>query len=77
MDGWINLGAIWRTLVIGLVAGAGLPGLFAVGLRALGPGSAPQATTAVRRRGYAAAGLCFAVVLAGIGWGVYFVVNSS
>jgi len=34
MDTWINLGALWRVVVIGLLAGAGLPALFAVGLRA-------------------------------------------
>lgn len=77
MNEWINLGAIWRTVVIGLAAGAGLPALFAVGLRALGPASEPDAEAVVRWGGRTAAGLCFAVVLAGIGWGVYFIVHSS
>ena len=37
MNSWINLHALWKIVVIGLVAGAGLPALFAVGLRALAP----------------------------------------
>jgi hypothetical protein len=38
---WINLSALWKIVVYGLVAGAGLPALFAVGLRALAmPGGA-------------------------------------
>src|SRR5437867_323171 len=32
---WINLSAIWKIAVFGLLAGAGLPALFAIGLRAL------------------------------------------
>ncbi len=32
---WVNLHALWQILVVGLLAGAGLPALFAVGLRAL------------------------------------------
>ena len=35
MNDWINLGALWRIVVIGLVCGAGLPALFAVGLKAV------------------------------------------
>jgi hypothetical protein len=38
---WINLSALWKILVFGLIAGAGLPALFAVGLRTLSwPGGA-------------------------------------
>jgi hypothetical protein len=38
---WINLSALWKIVVYGLIAGAGLPALFAVGLRALAwPGGA-------------------------------------
>ena len=44
--GWINLSAIWKIVVFGLLAGAGLPALFAIGLRALvmpAAGSRPPA----------------------------------
>ncbi len=39
---WINLTALWKIIVFGLIAGAGLPALFAGGLYALslGPRSA-------------------------------------
>ena len=47
---WINFGALWKICVIGLICGAGLPALFAVGLRLLslpaGPGRAPDRRTA-------------------------------
>ena len=44
---WINLSALWKIVVYGLIAGAGLPSLFAIGLRALAwPGARVQAATA-------------------------------
>jgi hypothetical protein len=83
MNNWVNLSALWRIVVLGIIAGAGLPALFAVGLRALGAGTPKTAGADTDQLvgsspvGIAAAGLCFAVVLAGIGWGIYFIVNGS
>lgn len=99
MNSWINLNALWKIVVIGLLAGAGLPGLFAVGLRALAPrartatavGAAHGETSGAAARAVgtdqstARAGLlsglmavlCFAVVLAAMGWGIYSIVHSS
>jgi hypothetical protein len=84
MSSWINLSALWRIVVIGLLAGAGLPALFAVGLRALATGSDAAAAGSSDDQvvggspaGMAVAGLCFAVVLAAIGYGIYLIVNSS
>jgi hypothetical protein len=107
VNSWINLHALWQIVVVGLIAGAGLPALFAVGLVALnqpgsgsrkGSHSAPAGATAGSAAGSpaasgsaAAAGqvaggsvigliaavLCFAVVLAGVGWGIYFIVAGS
>ncbi len=37
MSDWINLTALWQILVVGLIAGAGLPAVFAVGIRVLSP----------------------------------------
>ncbi|HTZ92745.1 MAG TPA: hypothetical protein VMB74_10150 [Streptosporangiaceae bacterium] len=34
MTEWIDQQAVWEIVVVGLLAGAGLPALFAVGLRA-------------------------------------------
>ena len=75
MDKWINLTAIWQILVVGLLAGAGLPALVAVGLRVLSPGSGAGSgpgSVAVGR--YGAALSCFAIVLAAIGYGIYLIV---
>jgi hypothetical protein len=75
---WINLAAIWRIVVFGLVLGAGLPALFAVGLFSLSKG--PRAQTAGADSdvlvggsvaGMVIAALCFLIVLAAIGWGIY------
>jgi hypothetical protein len=75
---WINLDAIWKIVVFGLVAGAGLPALFSIGLLALSKG--PKTATAGgdsdvvvggNPAGLVAAAFCFLVVLAAVGWAVY------
>jgi hypothetical protein len=83
---WINLDALWKIIVVGLLLGAGLPALFAVGLRALSPassvtvesesGSGP-ASAGASLPGKVIAVLCFAIVLAAIGWGVYKIVHPN
>jgi hypothetical protein len=77
VKGWIDLPALARILVVGVLAGAGLPAVFALGLRAL---TVPGATTAgasprVPPHRIAAAALCFGVVLAAVGYGVALVVR--
>jgi hypothetical protein len=75
---WINLDALWKIVVLGLVAGAGLPALFSIGLLALSRG--PKTATAGadsdvvvggNPAGIVAAAFCFLVVLAAVGWAVY------
>ena len=81
---WINLSALWKIVVFGLIAGAGLPALFAGGLYALslGPNRARAATAGADGGdsdvlvggsiiGMALAALAFLIVLAAIGWSVY------
>jgi len=76
---WINLSALWKIVVFGLLAGAGLPALFAIGLRALSmPGSRVQAAGADSDHivggnvlGMLIAAICFLAILAAIGWGIY------
>jgi hypothetical protein len=75
---WINLSALWKIVVLGLIAGAGLPALFAVGLLALSKGGRAQAAgedsdvvVGGNPAGVVAAAFCFLVVLAAIGWGIY------
>jgi hypothetical protein len=87
MNSWIDLHALWKIVVIGLLAGAGLPLLFAIGLRALSSG--PRMAVVGGRSsdddriyggnpvGLVAAMFCFAVVLAAIGWGIYSIVAGS
>jgi hypothetical protein len=84
---WINGTALWQILVLALIAGAGLPALFAVGLRALalpgrrtqtaGAGSGSGAAVGGNAIGMTVAVVCFAVVLAAIGWGIYAIVSGA
>ncbi|MEV8322002.1 hypothetical protein [Kitasatospora sp. NPDC056731] len=84
MNSWINLDAVWKIVVVGLLTGAGLPALFALGLRLLNPTGAAGEPSAVRPSavrpaagpvGSTLAGLIFAVVLAAIGWGISVIVG--
>jgi hypothetical protein len=83
MNDWIDLKAVWEILVVGLLAGAGLPALFAIGIRALGmPGKghvavADDEIVGGNPAGIAIAVVCFAIVLAAIGFGVYIIVASG
>jgi hypothetical protein len=82
ISNWINLSALWRILVIGLLAGAGLPAIFAFGIRALASGTAASGSDDdeafnATPAGITAAAVCFAVVLAAIGYGIYLIVKSS
>ena len=75
---WINLTALWKIVVFGLIAGAGLPAIFAVGLYSLSRGPKTQTAGADSDvviggspAGMLAAAVCFLVVLAAIAWGIY------
>jgi hypothetical protein len=80
---WINLTALWKIVVYGLIAGAGLPALFAVGLRTLAwPGGGARVQTAGADSdsdqvvggnilGMIIAVIIFLVILAALGWCVY------
>lgn len=79
MTSWINFDALWQIVALGLVCGAGLPALFAVGLRALnarGGSIEPVGGDQIvggSRVGQGIAVVCFAVVLAAIAWGIYLI----
>jgi hypothetical protein len=82
MNSWINFKAIGEILVVGLLCGAGLPVLVAIGLRVLSvapvrdlSGSAVAVRPSPAR--IAIAALCFAIVLAAIGYGIYLIVKSG
>lgn len=79
MNAWIDLHALWRIVVFGLLCGAGLPAIFAIGLRTLHTcrTSGTQAPGSIARANPLAlvgAGLCFTIVLAAVGWGMYLIV---
>jgi hypothetical protein len=90
MTDWIDLNALTKILIGGLLCGAGLPALFALGLRALhlgarqpvSTGGEPVADRSADRIvgdnpvGIGLAVVCFAVVLAAIGWGIYWIVST-
>jgi hypothetical protein len=48
---WINLSALWKIVVYGFLLGAGLPALFAIGLRALALPGGARVQTAVAGSG--------------------------
>jgi hypothetical protein len=73
----------WKVLLYSLLLGAGLPVVYALGVRALaigsGDGDAVAGAPVVRRTpvGTALATLCFLVVLAGVAVGLTYVVASG
>ena len=100
VDKWINLTALWQIVVVGLLAGAGLPALFAVGLRFMsmpgnrlataGAGAAgadahhevsghPGEETVYggNSMGLVLACVCFAIILAAVGYGIYLIVAGT
>ena len=68
-------------MVFGLLAGAGLPAIFALGMLALSKGGRTQtagaggadsdALVGGNPAGIVVAAFCFLIVLAAVGWGIY------
>src|SRR5579875_3179657 len=82
VNSWIDFSALVKIVLGGLICGAGLPALFAIGLRALHIGAPAEGASSERvvggnPAGMAIAGICFAVVLAAIGYGIYLIVSSA
>jgi hypothetical protein len=76
VSSWINVSALWKIVVFGLLAGAGLPAIYAIGMVILSRTRTVTVTgnssTETRKvAGLAAAGFCFLIVLTAIGWGIY------
>src|SRR5262249_22970339 len=77
MNSWVNFSAIWKIVVFGLIAGAGLASLVALGMVSLAKGPKTQTAgadsdvvVAGNTVNTAISGLCFLIVLAAIGWGI-------
>ena len=79
------LQAAWKVLTVGLVLGAGLPALFALGVRSLAWGAGGDAeisedgVTAAKAQpiGTVLGWVCFGVVLLGVVLGITFIVASG
>ena len=77
MTAWINLAAVGKIVLFGLLVGAGLPALFAVGVRlnAEGVGAAAHGGTVAQKNPVlvALSWALFALVLAAVIVGVLFI----
>ncbi|MGK8520876.1 hypothetical protein ACRS6B_04635 [Nocardia asteroides] len=70
-----NLNSLWKVTAAGLVLGAGLPMIFAIGVRFWSMAVTADADTGAARRNYpvlAAAVTCFAVVVVAIVGGILY-----
>jgi hypothetical protein len=77
VSSWINFTALGQIVLFGLLAGAGLPALVAVGVRSLYPRPDSAGAVSAQPGGVALAVTCFAVVLAAIGYAIYLIVAGS
>ncbi|RYB95326.1 hypothetical protein EUA93_13850 [Nocardioides oleivorans] len=75
------LDGAWQVLLAGLILGAGLPAVFALGIRSATWGTGGTAAEvdggSPHPLGRVLAALCFAVVLAGVALGITFIVASG
>ena len=76
------LAALWQVLAVGLVLGAGLPALFALGLRSLNSGRTVVTADGPQRMegskatplGLAGAIVCFGVLLLAVAFGIVVII---
>ena len=70
---------IWKVLLVGLLLGAGLPAIFALGLRSLAGGSASagSAPASARPLGVLGAGLAFLVVVLAVAFGIAVLIGGT
>lgn len=70
--------AAWKVLLVSVVLGAGIPALFALGVRGVAMGNGAM-TTGERPKpfGKVLAGVCFAIVVAAVVIGLLVIVSSG
>jgi hypothetical protein len=80
----LALQAAWKVLAVGIVLGAGLPALFAVGIRSMAYGTGGDAEVhdagsapAAHPLGRLIAGLCFLIVLLAVVLGITYIVATG
>jgi hypothetical protein len=79
------LDGAWKVLIVGLIAGAGLPAVFALGVRSMAWGTGGSAEVVAAGHAPAQANpvgrvlaiLCFLVVLAGIALGLTIIIAAG
>ncbi|WP_433207671.1 hypothetical protein ACQP1G_22435 [Nocardia sp. CA-107356] len=75
------LESVWKILLVGLVLGAGLPALFAIGVRGLAIGNGHESADGVVHKpnllGNVLAAVSFLVVIAAIALGITIIVASG
>lgn len=74
-----SLDALWQVALVGLVLGAGLPALFALGVRSLNSGrvltaGGTDATSTASVAGKAGAYVCFGICLLAVAFGIVVIV---
>ncbi|WP_375433194.1 hypothetical protein [uncultured Friedmanniella sp.] len=78
-----SLDALWQVALVGLVLGAGLPALFALGVRSLntgrvvtagGPQSSGADTSTPSAAGRAGAYVCFGICILAVAFGIVVIV---
>lgn len=67
----------WKVLTISLLLGAGVPAMFALGIRALAIGGRTKEADVARPIGRALSVLCFATVAAAVIVGITYIVASG
>jgi hypothetical protein len=76
----LALAGTWKVLLVSLLLGAGLPAVFALGMRSLAWGAGGDAEVSHARphpAGRALAIVCFTVVVVGIVLGITYIVASG
>lgn len=77
----LALDAVWKVLLVGLILGAGLPALFAVGVRGLAIGNGHEQEDGTVQKpnpiGNALAALAFLIVIVAVVLGVAMIVASG
>lgn len=64
-----TLDSLWKVVAVGLLLGAGLPALFALGIRSLAADSGSSGSTIAGRIG---ATVCFAIIIVAVAAGILF-----
>lgn len=73
MQDFIEWSALGRILVVGLLVGAGLPALFALGVKAIAGPGARDASGTVQRSRLIAGWTCFGLVVAAIAGAIIYI----